>query len=254
MKKRAIGTLISKCVALAIVSGALAISTSTKIVAEAVCTSIVSGMSGRIVDACNACTQRLINCRAEVLRGPSSAYPLRYLNCLSSEQACNDAADLLSQSPDSDRALEKKEGTDKAGGDPSTFNVSCEDGSQRGAKVGCVITGGPDSNPNDLNFRLNIGPRIVAGSPFITCQSGNYASFYPNGRIESCTIGRMSPEGSEVGLSDVSNAPKFAHTALKWNSTPMAMSYHAEDANFETWAPTRWVVRRNTNPTCQKSR
>jgi len=209
MRKRAIGTSISECVALAIVLGALAIATSTKTVAEAVCTSIVSGMSGRIVDACNVCTQRLINCRADVLRGPSSAYPSRYLTCLSSEQACNDAAERLSQSANSGRSLEQKQGTNKAGGDPSTFNVSCEDGSQRGSKVGCVITGGPASNPEDLNFRLNIGPKTVAGSPFITCQSGNYASFYPNGRIESCTIGRMSPEGSEVGLSDVSNAPKF---------------------------------------------
>jgi hypothetical protein len=209
MRKRTIGTLVSECAALAIVSGALSISTSNPIVAETVCTSIVSGMSGRIVNACNACTQRLISCRADVLRGPSSAYPSRYLTCLSSEQACIDAAERFAQSADSSRSLEKKEGTDKVGADPSTFSVSCEDGSQRGSKVGCVITGGPDDNPNDLNFRLNIGPKTVAGSPFITCQSGNYASFYPNGRIESCTIGRMSPEGSEVGLSDVSNAPKF---------------------------------------------
>jgi hypothetical protein len=159
------------------------------------------------VDACNTCTQRLLDCRAEVLSDPSSEYPSRYLTCLSSEQACDDTAERLSQSADPGHPFEKKEGADKTGGDPSTSNVSCEDGSRRGRKVGCVITGG-HNNPNDLIFRLNIGTMTLTGSPFITCQSGNYASFYPNGRIESCTIGRMSSEGSEVALSDVSNASK----------------------------------------------
>jgi hypothetical protein len=81
-------------------------------------------------------------------------------------------------------------GNDPANADPATGAALCEKGEARGARNGCVLA--PAGDGYGQSFSL-LGPavplsRIQRASSVVKCAGGKTAMFYPNGRIESCTL------------------------------------------------------------------
>ena len=108
--------------------------------------------------------------------------------------------------------LGNSSGTDMADGDPSTRSIACVDG-RRGDRSSCTL--GPTGSQGIWKFRLHIGKKlpIFQGTSMILCKGETVATFYLNGRIKSCTIGALNPEGGgDIGLSDTSNRPKTCNS------------------------------------------
>jgi hypothetical protein len=95
-------------------------------------------------------------------------------------------------------------GDDQANADPATRAAVCENGKPRGDTNSCVLA--PATQGYGQNFSL-IGPgvpmsRIQRASSVVKCAGGKIAMFYPNGRIESCTLDNYGAMGTP--LSDTS--------------------------------------------------
>ena len=118
--------------------------------------------------------------------------------CLAFQKTCVDAP-----RPQHACTNKKAAGCDMADGDPSTRNITCDEG-RRGDRSSCML--GPAGPQGTWKFRLHIGKKlpIFQGASMIICQGETHAEFYPNGRIKSCTIGG----DPQIGLSDTSNRPK----------------------------------------------
>jgi hypothetical protein len=93
-------------------------------------------------------------------------------------------------------------GSDPANADPATRAASCENGQLRGIRDSCKLAQAGDGYGQ--NFSL-LGPgvplsRIQRVSSVVKCAGGTLAQFYPNGRIESCTLDNSGTQG--VSLTD----------------------------------------------------
>jgi hypothetical protein len=81
-------------------------------------------------------------------------------------------------------------GGDQANADPSTRAARCENNQPRGDRNSCVLAAA--SPGYGQSFSL-LGPgvplaRIQRASSVVKCTGGKAAMFYPNGRIESCSL------------------------------------------------------------------
>lgn len=81
-------------------------------------------------------------------------------------------------------------GSDQANADPATQNARCAEGTVRGARNVCVLADAGDGYGQAFSL---LGPavpssRMQRASSVVKCAGGKPASFYPNGRIESCTL------------------------------------------------------------------
>jgi len=81
-------------------------------------------------------------------------------------------------------------GSDQTNADPSTRAARCENNQPRGDRDSCVLAAA--SPGYGQSFSL-LGPgvplaRIQRASSVVKCAGGKAAMFYPNGRIESCSL------------------------------------------------------------------
>ena len=89
---------------------------------------------------------------------------------------------------------------DQANADPATPGALCEKGEARGARSACVLA--PAGDGYGQNFSL-VGPgvpmsRIQRASSVVKCAGGKPAMFYPNGRIEACTLDNGGERGTPL--------------------------------------------------------
>jgi hypothetical protein len=99
-------------------------------------------------------------------------------------------------------AVDSGSGSDPANADPATRAAGCENGQPRGMRDSCKLAQAGDGYGQ--NFSL-AGPgvpmsRIQRVSSVVKCAGGALAQFYPNGRIESCTLDNSGGPG--VSLTD----------------------------------------------------
>jgi hypothetical protein len=103
-------------------------------------------------------------------------------------------------------------GGDAANADPATRAALCDKGQMlgnqaRGDNASCTLAAAGDGYGQ--NFSL-LGPgvplsRIQRSSSVVKCAGGTMAMFYPNGRIESCTLDNYGTTG--IVLTDYSGKP-----------------------------------------------
>ena len=79
---------------------------------------------------------------------------------------------------------------DQANADPATRNAACENNQPRGDRGNCVLTAAAPGYGQSFSL---LGPgvplsRIQRASSVVKCAGGKQAMFYPNGRIESCSL------------------------------------------------------------------
>jgi hypothetical protein len=118
-----------------------------------------------------------------------------YDRCLKARTACLGGRSYVPEVPASfsssvlPQAVEEA-GVDLANADPSTVAALCENGGARGTRSTCVLAAAGDGYGQSFNL---LGPavplsRIQRASSVVKCSGGKPASFYSNGRIESCTL------------------------------------------------------------------
>ncbi|HET7083285.1 MAG TPA: hypothetical protein VFI23_00830 [Rhizomicrobium sp.] len=122
-------------------------------------------------------------------------WKLSYDRCLKMRSAClkgqaftpepspNPAGGFLLQAQAGDG------GNDTANADPATRAARCDNG-PRGERAVCTLA--PAGEGYGQSFSL-LGPgvplsRMQRASSVVKCAGGRVAGFYPNGRIESCTL------------------------------------------------------------------
>jgi hypothetical protein len=81
-------------------------------------------------------------------------------------------------------------GGDRANADPSTRTARCDNGEPRGERSNCVLAGATSGYGQTFSL---LGPgvpiaRMQRASSVVKCAGGQVAMFYPNGRIESCSL------------------------------------------------------------------
>jgi hypothetical protein len=81
-------------------------------------------------------------------------------------------------------------GSDQANADAATGAALCENGQARGARDSCILAAAGDGYGQSFSL---LGPgvpmaRIQRVSSVVKCAGGKPAMFYPNGRIQSCTL------------------------------------------------------------------
>jgi hypothetical protein len=81
-------------------------------------------------------------------------------------------------------------GSDPANADPVTQSARCASGETRGLRDTCVLAEAGEGYGQSFSL---LGPgvplsRIQRASSVVKCAGGKGAMFYPNGRIESCTL------------------------------------------------------------------
>ena len=91
-------------------------------------------------------------------------------------------------------------GSDQANADPATRAAVCENGQARGENSSCTLARASDGYGQ--NFSL-LGPgvplsRIQRTSSVVKCAGGKVAMFYPNGRIEACTLDNSGAPGTSL--------------------------------------------------------
>ena len=104
-------------------------------------------------------------------------------------------------------------GSDQANADPATGAATCENGETRGVRNGCVLAQAGDGYGQSFSL---LGPgvpltRIQRASSVVKCAGGKTAMFYPNGRIESCTLdngGALSTPLTDISGNVASCAPR----------------------------------------------
>lgn len=115
-----------------------------------------------------------------------------YDRCLKARTTCLGGRAYLPEAPQISSSILPGEGSgsDQANADPATAMANCENGQPRGARSTCVLA--PAGEGYGQSFSL-LGPgvplaRIQRASSMVKCAGGKPAMFYPNGRIESCTL------------------------------------------------------------------
>jgi hypothetical protein len=81
-------------------------------------------------------------------------------------------------------------GGDQANADPSTRTARCENNQPRGDRNSCVLANATSGYGQTFSL---LGPgvpiaRMQRASSVVKCAGGRAAMFYPNGRIESCSL------------------------------------------------------------------
>jgi hypothetical protein len=81
-------------------------------------------------------------------------------------------------------------GSDPANADPATRTAQCDKGQVRGDASSCTLAAAGEGYGQTFSL---VGPgvplsRIQRSSSIVKCAGGTAAMFYPNGRIESCTL------------------------------------------------------------------
>lgn len=99
------------------------------------------------------------------------------------------------------------EGSDPANADPATRAVLCERGQARGNNSSCTLAAAGEGYGQSFSL---LGPgvplsRIQRSSSVVKCAGGTIAMFYPNGRIESCTLDNYGAQG--IALTDYAGKP-----------------------------------------------
>ena len=93
-------------------------------------------------------------------------------------------------------------GGDQTNADPATRNAVCENNQPRGDRGNCVLAAAAAGYGQSFSL---LGPgvplsRIQRASSVVKCAGGKLAMFYPNGRIESCSL----DNDGGLALSDTS--------------------------------------------------
>jgi len=98
-------------------------------------------------------------------------------------------------------------GSDLANADPATRAALCEKGQARGNNSSCTLAAAGEGYGQSFSLA---GPgvplsRIQRSSSVVKCAGGTMAMFYPNGRIESCTLDNYGAQG--IALTDSAGKP-----------------------------------------------
>lgn len=99
------------------------------------------------------------------------------------------------------------EGSGPANADPATRAARCENGQMRGNSSSCTLAAAGAGYGQSFSL---VGPgvplsRIQRSSSVVKCAGGTVAMFYPNGRIESCTLDNYGAQG--IALTDDAGKP-----------------------------------------------
>ena len=115
-----------------------------------------------------------------------------YDRCLKARTTClGGRAYLPEASPNASSVLPSQgSGSDQTNADPATAAATCQNGETRGTRSACVLAQAGDGYGQSFSL---LGPgvplaRIQRASSVVKCAGGKTAMFYPNGRIESCTL------------------------------------------------------------------
>lgn len=116
-----------------------------------------------------------------------------YDRCLKARTACLGGRAYqpqLSSGMSSAAIQAQGSGGDQANADPATGAALCEDGKGRGLRDNCVLAAAGEGYGQTFSL---LGPgvplaRIQRVSSVVKCAGGKAAIFYPNGRIQSCTL------------------------------------------------------------------
>lgn len=119
-----------------------------------------------------------------------------YDRCLKTRTACLGGRSYVPDVPASFSSSSvlpqpmEEAGVDQANADPATGAALCENGGARGTRNNCVLAVAGDGYGQSFSL---LGPavplsRIQRASSVVKCTGGKPASFYSNGRIESCTL------------------------------------------------------------------
>ncbi|HYS45301.1 MAG TPA: hypothetical protein VEM35_02615 [Rhizomicrobium sp.] len=133
-----------------------------------------------------------------------------YDRCLKARSACLGGRAFTPEIPpaSSSASITIQQGfgsaDDQANADPATRAARCENGQPRGENSSCTLAAA--AGGYGQNFSL-LGPgvpmsRIQRASSVVKCAGGKTASFYANGRIESCALDNDGTFGTS--LSDTS--------------------------------------------------
>ena len=116
-----------------------------------------------------------------------------YDRCLKARSSCLGGRAFTpeaSPNPVGGFILEQNAGGDQANADPATRNAACENNQPRGDRSNCVLAAAAPGYGQSFSL---LGPavplsRIQRASSVVKCAGGKQAMFYPNGRIESCSL------------------------------------------------------------------
>jgi hypothetical protein len=115
-----------------------------------------------------------------------------YDRCLKTRTTCLGGRAYLPDVPQTSSLLQPGQGSgsDQANADPATAAANCENGEARGARSACVLAQAGEGYGQSFSL---LGPgvplaRAQRASSVVKCAGGKTAMFYPNGRIESCTL------------------------------------------------------------------
>jgi len=115
-----------------------------------------------------------------------------YDRCLKARTTCLGGRAYLPEASQNLSSVLPGQGSsnDQANADPATAAAACENGGTRGTRNACVLAQAGDGYGQSFSL---LGPgvplaRIQRASSVVKCAGGKPAMFYPNGRIESCTL------------------------------------------------------------------
>lgn len=138
-----------------------------------------------------------------------------YDRCLKARTACLGGRAYQPEAPQNFSSAPPSEGSgsDVANADPTTAAATCEDGQTRGTRSACVLAQAGEGYGQSFSL---LGPgvplaRIQRASSVVKCAGGKTAMFYPNGRIESCTLdnsGALSTSLTDMSGKVASCAPR----------------------------------------------
>jgi len=130
-----------------------------------------------------------------------------YDRCLKARTACLGGRAYLPEAPrnfSSAAALATTDAdSDPANADSASAAALCENGEVRGTRNSCVLAAAGDGYGQSFSL---LGPavplsRTQRASSVVKCAGGKAATFYPNGRIESCIL---DGGAIETPLTDIS--------------------------------------------------
>ncbi|HWU56648.1 MAG TPA: hypothetical protein VN175_14155 [Rhizomicrobium sp.] len=144
-----------------------------------------------------------------------------YDRCLKARTACLGGRAYLPEAQQNFSSVPPSEGSgsDQANADPATTAANCENGQTRGTRSACVLAQAGEGYGQSFSL---LGPgvplaRIQRASSVVKCAGGKPAMFYPNGRIQSCTLDNGG--ALRTSLTDTSGnvASCVAHALLRFD-------------------------------------
>jgi len=132
-----------------------------------------------------------------------------YDRCLKARTSCLGGRDFVPDVPQNFSSASTlatgDTGSDDANADPATGAILCENGEARGTRSSCVLAASGEGYGPSFSLRGPAVPpsRIQRASSVVKCAGGKAAFFYPNGRIQSCTL---DGGAIETPLTDTSGA------------------------------------------------